>query len=236
MYSIVVKAARTCINKARLAIIVAITILSMGMLAACESALIGMLNFAEVTKLEVKNDKLYIADLLNSKTFGQMQRVIADNQQVNTLVFTAMEGSIDDDTTFKMGRWIRKQGLNTHLTAQSVIASGAVDLYLSGAVRTMERGAQLGVHSWSDGSKEAADFPRDSREHQLNKTYIVDMGVPEEFYWFTIYKASADAIHWMSEAEITKHKLTTTPISNNNTAPAIPFVNYEQMRTAILQD
>ncbi len=205
-------------------------------LAGCETAAVLMLNSVELTQLAPMGDTLYVASELNSKTFKQMKRTIAANPQIKTLVFTAMPGSMDDEVTFAMGRWLRAQGLNTHLTAKSVIASGAVDLYLSGVERTMERGAQIGVHSWSDGSKDAADYPKDSKEHALNRDYIVDLGVDEAFYWFTIYEAPADSIHWMSEAEVTKYGLTTVAINNADTSRFIPFENFAEMREEILED
>ncbi len=205
-------------------------------LSGCETAAMLMLNSVELTQLAPRGDTLYVASELNSKTFKQMKRTIEANPQVKTLVFTAMPGSMDDEVTFAMGRWLRAQGLNTHLTAKSVIASGAVDLYLSGVERTMERGAQIGVHSWSDGSKEAADYPKDSEEHALNRDYIVDLGVDEAFYWFTIYEAPADKIHWMSEAEITKYGLPTTAITKVDTSRFIPFENFVEMREEILED
>lgn len=206
-----------------------------GGLAACETAAILMLNATPITSLQVKGDKLYVMDILNSKTFGQMKEVINANPQVDTLVFTAMPGSIDDETTFAMGRWLREQNLNTHLTAKSVIASGAVDLFLSGVERTMENGAQLGVHSWSDGSKEAADFPKSSPEHDLNKSYIVDMGVPADFYWFTIYEAAADEISWMTHENINKYDILTRPIQNADTSNNIPFSDFNTLRAEILE-
>ncbi|MEP3891026.1 MAG: hypothetical protein ABJN69_11215 [Hellea sp.] len=205
-------------------------------LASCETAAILVLNSTEKTTLSVQDDKLYVMNLLNSKTFGQMQKTIAANPQVDTLVFTAMPGSIDDEVTFEMGRWLRAKKLNTHLTAQSVIASGAVDLFLSGVNRTMENGAKLGVHSWSDGFKEAAEFPQHSPEHMLNRDYIVDMGVPDAFYWFTIYEAPADAIHWMSQSEILKHGLITAPIISGDTSSDIPFKDFEKQRLDILEN
>lgn len=204
-------------------------------LAGCQTIAISMLNRAEVTSIAVEGEKLYIMDLLNSKTFGQMQDTINLNPQVTTLVFTAMPGSIDDEVTFEMGRWLKAKGLNTHLTSESVIASGAVDLFLSGTERTMEAGAKIGVHSWSDGSKEAADYPRDSKEHALNRDYIVDMGVPEDFYWFTIYEAPADEIHWMSQGEIVKHRLLTTPIRTDDSSATIPFEHFTKMRLEVLK-
>ena len=205
-------------------------------LAGCDTAAILMLNASQVTSITVKGDKLYIMDLLNSKTFGQMQEAVNANPQVDTLVFSAMPGSIDDEVIFEMGRWLRSKRLNTHLTAKSVIASGAVDLYLSGAERTMEEGAMIGVHSWSDGSKEAADYPRDSKEHALNKDYIVDMNVPEDFYWFTIYEAPADSIHWMSTHEINTYGLLTSPMTKQDTSMNIPFVDFTKMRLEVLGD
>jgi beta-lactamase class D len=205
-------------------------------LAGCETAAMLVLNSTEQTSIAVKGDKLFIMGLLNSKTFGQMQKSLAANPQIETLVFTAMPGSIDDEVTFEMGRWLRAKKLNTHLTAKTVIASGAVDLFLSGSQRTMEAGAQLGVHSWSDGSKEAADYPRDSEEHALNRDYIVDLGVPEDFYWFTIYEAPANAIHWMSQGEVVKYGLLTAPILTSDSSAAIPFKDFAKMRLEILED
>ena len=101
----------------------------------------------------------------------------------------------------------------------------------------MEDGAKIGVHSWDDGSKEAADFPRDSKEHDLNKDYIVAMNVPEEFYWFTIYEAPADAIHWMSNAEINKYKLLTAPIMDADTSQDMrPFADFAENRKEVLEE
>lgn len=205
-------------------------------LIGCQNLAIIALNATEQTSLSVQGDRLYMMGLLNSKTFDQMQETINANPQVNTLVFTAMPGSIDDEVTFEMGRWLRSKNLDTHLTAKSVISSGAVDLFLSGTNRTMENGAQIGVHSWADGSKEAADYPRDSEEHALNLNYIVDMGVDGDFYWFTIYEAPADAISWMDTADVVKYGLITAPIISGDTSTDIPFEDFSVMRADILED
>ncbi|MEM9600614.1 MAG: hypothetical protein AAF926_06300 [Pseudomonadota bacterium] len=205
-------------------------------LSACTTAMILMLNQVELTELTADGDQLYIMGELNSKSFAQVQTAISEHPEIDTLVFTAMPGSLDDETTFAMGRWLREEGLNTHLTARSVIASGAVDLYLSGVSRTMEQGAQLGVHSWGYGSKEATDFPKDDPAHELNKSYIVDLGVPEEFYWFTIHQAPADAIYWMNEDEVARFGLTTEPISDADRSDDIPFTDFEAKRHDILSD
>ena len=107
---------------------------------------------------------------------------------------------------------MRELGLHTKLLATSSIESGGVDLFLAGIERTMVDGAHIGVHSWSDGIRDAADFPRDSPEHENNRKYIEDMLGRDDFYWFTIYAAPADGMHAMSHAEIEQYGLLTQPI------------------------
>ena len=104
---------------------------------------------------------------------------------------------------------VREIGLNTHLTKSSEIHSGGVDLFLAGVERTMERGATIGVHSWSDGERDARDYPKNAPEHEQNRLYIQRMLGSDAFYWFTIYAASADDIHVMTDAEIEKYGILT---------------------------
>ena len=108
--------------------------------------------------------------------------------------------------------FVREQGLNTRLLSHSAIDSGGVDLFLAGVERTMESGAHIGVHSWSDGFKDAADFPKDAPEHEQNRKYIEEMLGDDAFYWFTIYAAPAADIYAMTEAEIEQYGLLTQPI------------------------
>ncbi len=84
-----------------------------------------------------------------------------------------------------------------------------VDLFLAGVKRTMEPGAKIGVHSWSDGTKEAKDYPRDAPEHAKNRLYIERMLGNDEFYWFTIYAAPAEDIYFMKVSEIRDYELLT---------------------------
>ncbi len=107
---------------------------------------------------------------------------------------------------------VRARGLNTRLLATSEIDSGGVDLFLAGVERTMEDGAHIGVHSWSDGFKDAVDYPRDAPEHEQNRKYIEDMLGSDVFYWFTIQAAPADGIHEMTNSEIVEFGLLTAPI------------------------
>lgn len=178
--------------------------------------MVRALNLIETTRFVVDDDALYMSGEINSKTDGQFAAVIAANPQITTIVECGVPGSLDDDTMIPLSYQVRSLELNTHLTSTSEIASGGVDFFLAGVVRTMEEGARIGVHSWSDGVNEAKDYPRDADEHQANRKYIADMLGDDAFYWFTIYAAPADDIYWMTSNDIAQHGLLTAPVMPNN--------------------
>lgn len=177
-----------------------------------ELPLILIMNNIETTTFEVRDNELWMNGEINSKTYDQFVAVLAENPQITTLVEEVVPGSLDDDTMIKLAYFLREKGLNTKLLAHSAIDSGGVDLFLAGVERTMERGAHIGVHSWSDGVRDAADYAREAPEHEQNRKYIEDMLGNDEFYWFTIYAAPADGIYEMKEAEIVEYGLLTEPM------------------------
>ncbi len=155
---------------------------------------------------------LYLAGEIDSDTLDDFETVIKDNPQVTTLVACNIPGSLDHNTMIDLAYTVREMGLQTYLTATSMVASGGTDLFLAGVERTMEAGARIGVHSWSDGENDAADFPRESSEHDMNADYIADMLGADDFYWFTIYAAPAADMHWMTQAEVADYGLLTQPL------------------------
>jgi hypothetical protein len=84
---------------------------------------------------------------INSKTYNQFVKLIEENPQVKTVVQLNIEGSVDRNITRKVAYFIRERKLNTKLLSYSDINSGAVDLFLAGVKRTMERGAYIEINS-----------------------------------------------------------------------------------------
>ena len=183
-------------------------------LTGCGIVAATSLNLLEITRFEVIGDEVHMHHEINSKTYDQFVAVHRANPGIRTIVQHDVPGSVDDETMIRLAYYVRKNGLNTKLTANSKILSGGVDLFLAGVERTVERGAVVGVHSWSDGFREAADYPRGSPEHELNRKYVEDMLGSDEFYWFTIYAAPADGIHRMTVSEIERFGLVTKPVSD----------------------
>ncbi len=194
----------------------------LGAMGGCEMVAVTAMNMVETTRFQVQGEDLFMRGEINSKTDTQFEAVIAANPQVATLVQCNVPGSLDDDTMIPLSYRVRELGLNTHLTATSMVASGGSDLFLAGVERTMETGAFIGVHSWSDGSRDAADYPRTSPEHAANADYIRDMLGSDDFYWFTIYAAPAAEIYRMTPAEITQYGLITQPEMAPQTGPVCP--------------
>lgn len=176
-------------------------------------AQVTFMNMITTTSFEVDSqapDQLLMSGEINSKTFKQLKKVIKDKPEVKTIVLVDVPGSLDDESNFEMCRWIRKKGLNTMLKADGHVASGGTDFFLAGQERYYQEGAKLGVHSWRDSmNNEAKDIPKDDPQHEMNRKYIEDMLGQDDFYWYTIYAASADDIYYMTPEEISDFKMYT---------------------------
>ena len=159
-----------------------------------------------------QGDALLVSGEVFSNDLRKFKRAIRANPNVKTLVFLDVPGSADDATNVQIVRLIRELGLNTHLTRTSHVASGGTDLFIGGVKRTMERGAKIGVHSWSDGTRDGADFPDESSEHDMFIELYDDLNVAEEFYWFTLDAAAADDMHYMTVDEIRDFGILTEPM------------------------
>lgn len=194
----------------------AILVTASAVLVTCspigEFVSVAVLNATTTTEFRTESDTLYMSGEINAKTLNQFEAIYAQNPQITRVVEQQIGGSLDDETMIRLAYRLRELGLNTHLQADSAIYSGGVDLFLAGVERTMEKGAVIGVHSWSDGIKDAADYPRASPEHEENRKYIEDMLGDDAFYWFTIYAAPAGDIHEMSAQEIAQYGLLTAPM------------------------
>ncbi|WP_462251795.1 hypothetical protein [Ekhidna sp.] len=152
-------------------------------------------------------------DDINRNSLKAFNEAIRQNPETTLLIFKEAPGSEDDEVNVQLGRSLRKLRLNTHVENNGFIASGAVDLFLAGINRSIGENAQVGVHSWSDGKREANEFSEDAEEHQLYIQYYIDIGIEEQlardFYFFTINAAPAADIHWMTKDEIMRYSIST---------------------------
>ena len=186
------------------------------------AAFLGTLNLNENADLmfEVPNNNSTFAVLHGTIATGTPQTIdnfIASFPNVTTLVFMQIPGSSDDDQNLIAGQKLRNRGYLHYLPSvqaypdDAFIASGGVDLFISGVSRVIDVGGEVGVHAWSDGVNEATDFPNDDEVHDPYINYYIAMGMTqqeaEDFYFFTINAATAANIYNMTEQEIVQYGL-----------------------------
>jgi len=165
-------------------------------------------------RFEVEGQTAYVNGGTDSTSFGVTKRFLDDNPNVRRLVLQRMPGTVDADTNLRIARMIRARGIDTHIERRSYIASGAVDLFLSGAQRTMECGALIGVHSWSYHGRHGIgvfspkNIGYDDRKG-VQKLFLRKMGIDPNFYEFTRDSADADDIYILLPKDVARFDLLT---------------------------
>jgi len=182
-----------------------IFVICLSLLSSCERTYI--LLSGEKPSIEIKGDKAYVNGVLGKVFYKKFKKFVEDNPSIKTLVLENVPGSANDEWNVKSCLLIYNEGISTELLSNSEIASGGVDLFISGNKRTIKEGARIGVHSWSDGKKDGSEYPRDSEEHEIFIDFFEKIGMDINFYWYTLEAAPADDIHWMTNDEIEFYKL-----------------------------
>lgn len=124
---------------------------------------------------------------------------------VTTIEMIDCPGTNDDTANLRLGRMIRRAGLNTHVPADGSVRSGAVELFLAGKHRTAEVGAEFAVHSWLDADgKEADDVAENDPVNLAYLAYYREMGMSDQqaraFYAMT-NSAPHEGALWLTESE-----------------------------------
>lgn len=165
------------------------------------------------SKMEVKGNEVYINGDLGTRSYYQLKSILQEHPNLKTVVLGNISGSVNDAVNMHTGRILREAGLNTKVLSDSKIASGAVDLFCAGVERIVEKGAQLGIHSWCCiGDLTAIEIPKEHPAHQHQIEYFtMCMGSRNgpAFYFHTLEAAPFDGVHWMTEQEMKKWKVAT---------------------------
>lgn len=167
------------------------------------------------SKINIDGTKASITGDLGTNFYIQMQDLIQNNPEVDTLVLQNISGSVNDAINMHSGRLVRKAMLKTLMPSNGEAYSGGVDLYLTGYERIYEKGGKLGVHSWCCVDGKAANLlAKDHEAHGAQLTFVREMLGKElgpEFYYFTLNAAPFDGMHNMTDAEIQKYFMQPNP-------------------------
>lgn len=159
-------------------------------------------------------NRAVVRGTLGARTFDQVEYLIAEHPEIDTLVLQSIDGSENDAVNVFTARLVREAGYTTHVPADGEIYSGGVDLFAAGVTRTAEPGATLGVHAWCCGpnGESAHELAQDDAAHDLQLAYFSEVMGPvagPKFYFFTLQAAPFDGIEAMTAAELDVFDLVT---------------------------
>lgn len=159
---------------------------------------------------EITGNQAIMTGVIDDTTPDEVLYLIEDHPNVDTIIMLDVEGSVDDEYNIEASLLIYEYSFTIIVPSNGVIASGGVDFFFAGAVRIIEPGGQLGVHSWADSEGiDGDDLPRNHPDHFLYLDYFDAIGISPDFYWFTLSAASPEDIHWMTAAEIQLYGIET---------------------------
>lgn len=181
-------------------------------LIACDGSEDAERKFGIFTVLP-DNQTVEMDGTINGDTLHNFLALDAAYPNIKQINIKECDGSLDDEVNLKVAKKIHQKGINTHLMDNGYIASGGVDLFLSGNRRSIGENTKIGVHAWAGEDATATDFPTGHEYHQPYIDFYTSAGFTpqqaEEFYYFTINAAPAEGIHWMTDKEIEQYHITT---------------------------
>jgi len=144
-----------------------------------------------------------VTDEATPAAFAAMLRV---HPAIATLELIDCPGTEDDRANLAVGRMIHARGIATHVPRGGSVRSGGVELFLAGARRSADDGAEFAVHSWADeDGREPADYPADAPENAKYLAYYREMGMTaaeaRAFYAMTNSVHHESAV-WLTAADM----------------------------------
>ncbi len=171
-----------------------------------------------------REDRAALTGSTDAASPHQFAAMLRDFPGLAVLEMIEAPGTSNDIANLAVGRRIREAGIVTHVPRGGSVRSGAVELFLAGAQRTMDEGAQFAVHSWLDNyGRQPGDFPADAPENRLYLDYYVEMGMAEgvarNFYAMTNSVPHSSA-KWMNASEMQGWIEDQEPVSAIRGLPA----------------
>lgn len=121
-----------------------------------------------------------LVGVTDERSPAQFRALLAEHPGLATLELVDCPGTFDDRANLELGRMIRAAGIATHVPADGSVRSGAVELFLAGATRRIDDGAEFAVHAWEDeDGREATDFALSAPENRKYLAYYEEMGMDD---------------------------------------------------------
>lgn len=121
-----------------------------------------------------------LVDTTDAASPSHFAAMLRDYPGIGLIEMIECPGTEDDLANMRLGRMIRERGIATLVPRGGSVRSGGVELFLAGARRYAEPGAEFAVHSWlDDDGREASDFAADAPVNRRYIAYYRQMGLSE---------------------------------------------------------
>ncbi|MCL6251459.1 alpha/beta hydrolase [Altererythrobacter sp. KTW20L] len=169
-----------------------------------------------------------VTDFHSPRQFAAM---LAAYPGIDTLEFVECPGTYDDRANLALGRMIRVAGIAAVVPEGGSVRSGAVELFLAGAERSISDGAEFAVHAWlDDRGMGAHDYAADSPEHAKYLAYYREMGMAADeaarFYAMTNSVPFEDAL-WLTGEEMRDWVGLERPVPAQQELPRLAYLDLE---------
>jgi hypothetical protein len=149
-----------------------------------------------------------LVDVTDARSPAQFDAMLRAFPGISLIEMIDCPGTEDDRANLKLGRMIHARQITTYVPQGGSVRSGGVELFLAGAQRIADPGAEFAVHSWADeDGREAKDYPADAPENRAYLDYYAEMGmsVPQAkaFYAMTNSVPFDDA-RWLTAQDMSK--------------------------------
>lgn len=147
-----------------------------------------------------------LVDATDSRSPASFAAMLRAFPGIVTIEMIECPGTEDDRANLMLGRMIRARGIATHVPDGGSVRSGAVELFLAGARRAADPGAEFAVHAWQDeDGREPGDYSAQAPENRAYLDYYAAMGMSAgeaaAFYAMTNSVPNAEA-KWLSAGEM----------------------------------
>jgi hypothetical protein len=149
----------------------------------------------------LSSDVAALDGITDSASPAQFAQLLKENPSISVLEMHDAPGTHDDAANLALGRAIRAAGIATRVPDGGSVRSGAVELFLAGAERQIDDGAEFAVHSWADeDGLGPRDYPETAPENTKYLDYYREMGMADDvaraFYAMT-NSAPFDGALWL---------------------------------------
>ena len=149
-----------------------------------------------------------LVDVTDQAAPAQFSAMLRDYPGISVLEMIECPGTEDDRANLRLGRMIHARGIATHVPAGGSVRSGGVELFLAGARRIADPGAEFAVHAWADeDGREPGDYAADAPENRAYLDYYREMGMSSSqaasFYAMTNSVPNADA-RWLGAGDMAR--------------------------------